>query len=104
MFAALCVLRFNALLHMLSTQVAGLVYPVCLKVAAHASSVCPRLPAAWSEEQQEPQALFRLKHWAERGHGLAGELLSFIQLYRAATRHVMSFIPRPQLPQMIYDT
>jgi len=81
------------------------VYPICIRVAAHSSPVCPRFPAAWSGEQQEPQALFKLKHWAERGHGLAGslQLLSFIQLRGATMKLVDSVDLLSHLLQVVYN-
>ncbi|PKU38693.1 hypothetical protein llap_11006 [Limosa lapponica baueri] len=86
------------------TQAVGLVYPIFIRVAAYASSVCPRFPAAWSEDQPESQALFNLEHWAEKGHGLAGslQLLSFIQFHRASIKHEDSDGLHSQLLQMVH--
>lgn len=52
------------------------------------------------------RTLYKLKHWAERGHGLAGglQLVTFIQLQRAALKQVDSDSLHFQLLQMVCDS
>lgn len=94
-------LRFNMLLQTTCLARAGIshMHQSSCTCTIHLSKISSSLV----RRTAKAQALFKLKHWAERGHSLAGnlQLLSFIQLHRATIKHVDSDGLHSQLHQMV---